>query len=152
VLNDWTSLALFVLPIAMLVSLMVGGVLLSLRRQRTCPSCHTAMRTVAQPTESVGTTTYEVIVCDGCSNSATMVHGHQSRFAYCPSCLNRALHTPSIRQPDGSVKVCERCDLCSYSKERVVGVVIDTTSGPQMGRVINFPPHRTQRGKRVDKG
>lgn len=89
---------------------------------------------------------YEVLVCDTCDNAATLVHGHQSRFAYCPSCLNRAMRTPCMRQPDGSVRVEEHCDLCGFRAERVVTeVVIEDEPAPERGIVIPFPTHRTVR-------
>lgn len=104
------------------------------------------MQTVAHPGEDGGVPSYEVLVCEGCCNAATLVHGHQSRFAYCPACLNRALRTPCIRQPDGVVKVEERCDLCGFHAERLFddGATEDEDT-PAMGQVIPFPTHRVRR-------
>ena len=90
---------------------------------------------------------YEVLVCEQCSNAATLVHGHKSRFAYCPSCLNRSLRTPCMRLEDGSVKVAEACEICGYRSERVIG---GEQSPPPMGKVIPFPVHRVRPPKRAD--
>ncbi len=154
-LTDWLASVLWLLPVVAIALVILGGALWALRRQRNCPSCRTPMRTVARPGEDGGIPSYEVLVCDGCANAATLVHGHQSRYAYCPSCLNRSLHTPCIRQPDSSVKVEERCDLCGFKAERVFahGPVAAPDTPPPMGQVIPFPTHRIRRPEsQADEG
>ena len=87
---------------------------------------------------------YEVLVCESCSNAATLVHGHQSRFAYCPSCLNRSMRAPCMRQSDGSVKIEENCELCGYRNVRIVGGEAPAPPEKPMGVVIPFPMHRVR--------
>lgn len=162
-MSSWTGVALWLLPACLVGLAILGGALWTLRRQRNCPSCRTPMRTLAGPGSDLpadraipgGVPSYEVLVCDGCTNAATLVHGHQSRFAYCPSCLNRSLRAPCMRQEDGSVKIEERCELCGYANSRVVGdVPPDTEPEAAMGQVIPFPMHRVRPSdqERVDNG
>jgi hypothetical protein len=142
--------ATFWLVPAVLVGLAIAaGAMVALRRQRNCPSCRTDMRTLARPGQEGGMPSYEVLVCDSCTNVATLVHGHQARFAYCPSCLNRSLRTPCIRQPDSSVKVEERCELCGFGAERVFFQIVPDPEPTPMGQVIPFPtrPRRRESGK-----
>lgn len=143
-LTAWMNAALWLLPATLVGLAIAGGALLALRRQRSCPSCRTDMRTLARPGQDGGVPSYEVLVCDTCSNAATLVHGHQARFAYCPSCLNRSLRTPNIRMPDGSVKVEERCELCGFDAQRTFTEVVAADTPAPMGQVIPFP---MQRGK-----
>ena len=152
-LTSLMSAALWLLPAALVALAIVAGALLALRRQRNCPSCRTHMRTLARPGQDGGVPSYEVLVCDSCSNAATLVHGHQARFAYCPSCLNRALRTPNMRQADGSVKVEERCDLCGFDAERIFTEAQPAPAPTPMGQVIPFPSQR-RRGApgKVDEG
>jgi hypothetical protein len=92
------------------------------------------------------------MVCDTCTNAATLVHGHASRFAYCPSCLNRALRTPCIRQADGSVKIEERCELCGFKAQRIATELRpETPAESEMGQVIAFPTHRVRPTRRADE-
>jgi len=162
VLNTWTSLAVWLLPACLVGLAILGGALWTLRRQRNCPSCRTPMTTLAGPGSEVpadgavpgGVPSYEVLVCEGCSNAATLVHGHQSRFAYCPSCLNRSLRAPCMRQEDGSVKIEEGCELCGYKNSRVIGAPAPEPDAPAMGQVIPFPMHRVRSTdeEKVDNG
>lgn len=146
------SMALWLLPACLVGLAILGGALWTLRRQRNCPSCRTPMVSIAGPGSEIpadpnlpgGVPSYEVMVCETCSNAATLVHGHQSRFAYCPSCLNRSMRAPCMRQEDGSVKVEEKCELCGYADTRVVGAPAPPAPPAQLGQVIPFPLHRVR--------
>jgi hypothetical protein len=150
VLTELGQLALWLTPTVVVVSLIVAGALWALRHQRNCPSCKTAMRTVAFPGRDGGVPSYEVLVCETCTNAATLVHGHHARFAYCPSCLNRALRTPCMRQAGGSVRVHEHCELCGYDAEKEYGTAAPPAP-PATGRVIPFPAHRARPPRRDDE-
>lgn len=162
-LEGWTSAVMWLLPALVVGLAILAGAMWTLRRQRACPSCRTPMQTLARPgddaeavqpgTRAAGVPSYEVLVCDGCCNAATLVHGHQSRFAYCPACLNRSLRTPCIRRPDGAVKVEERCDLCGFRAERTFhDHSEEEAEDPPMGQVIPFPTHRVRReASKVDE-
>jgi len=160
VLTTWTSLAVWLLPACLVGLAILGGALWTLRRQRNCPSCRTPMVPLATPGTDApeggpgAVPSYEVLVCESCSNAATLVHGHQSRFAYCPSCLNRSLRAPCMRQDDGSVKIEEACELCGYRDTRVIGAPPIAGPEPVMGQVIPFPMHRVRssEGDKVEDG
>ncbi|MFK7930957.1 MAG: hypothetical protein AB8H79_22420 [Myxococcota bacterium] len=148
-LTGWASVAVWVAPACIIGLAIVAGALWTLRNQRNCPSCKTPMTVLGAPApiEESRPPSYEVLVCPTCTNAATLVHGHKSRFAYCPSCLNRALGTPCIRQADGSVRVEEHCHVCGFRAERVVESAAEVDEpAPRLGVVIPFPqrpPHAT---------
>ena len=142
-LSEFAHLLVWLAPTVVVVSLILAGAMWALRYQRNCPSCRTPMRSVAFPGREGGVPSYEVLVCDSCTNAATLVHGHHARFAYCPSCLNRALRTPCIRQADGSVEVKENCEICGYQCARVYGTTAPTREPG--GQVIPFPIDRRNR-------
>lgn len=150
-LSSWTAAALWLLPACLVALVILAGAMWTLRRQRNCPSCRTPMRTIGgagahdSPDATGVVPTYEVLVCDGCSNAATMVHGHQSRFAYCPSCLNRSMRAPCMRLDDGSVQIEEKCELCGYADSRIVTEAKPEIIAEQrLGQVIPFPMHRVR--------
>lgn len=155
-LTSWANVVVWVLPACIVGLAIVAGALWTLRGQRGCPSCRTPMR-AAQPDPTTldprRPPSYEVLVCDTCSNCATLVHGHQSRFAYCPSCLNRSLRTPSIRQTDGSVRVEEQCELCGFTAERQVQTHAQPAAEEpvQLGVVIPFPTRPIADEDRADE-
>lgn len=142
-------LLVWLLPAILLGLVLMAGSLMSLRRQRNCPGCAEPMTSLTRDLPGSERPSYEVLVCEGCSNAATLVHGHKSRFAYCPSCLNRSLRTPCMRLDDGSVKVAETCEICGFKAEHVVG---GARPSRPMGQVIPFPVHRVRPPERADDG
>lgn len=148
-MNALLAGAAWLVPAMLFALILLTGALWSLRRQRRCPSCREPMQTLGQPpVEREGEhAAYEVLVCESCSNAATLVHGHQARFAYCPSCLNRSLRTPCMRRTDGTVHVAEHCEICGYNAERVVG---EPSPVRPMGQVIPFPVGRARPPQRAD--
>lgn len=149
--------------IGLLLAVLFGGVLLagallSLRRQRQCPACDAGdMRTVAEPTlqretarASRGLPSYEVLRCDACGHTDTLVHGNRSRFGYCPSCRNRSLLTAASPQapPFGSdespgILVTESCQICGFQGRRT----FPDTGPPKLAEIIPFPIERRASGE-----
>jgi len=150
VLTALAHVALWVIPAVLLGLTIAAGALLVLGRQRRCPSCREPMERIDDPepaTRGAERRSYEVLVCQGCGNAATLVHGQRARFAYCPSCHNRALRAPAMRHPDGSMRVHEHCDLCGYRNECQIPL---PAAQPELGRVIPFPVERARRPKAAD--
>lgn len=136
------------------VSLVAGGVMWALRRQRNCPSCRVALVPLGKGPENVSHSvdgellTYEVLVCPRCTNALTNVHGARSRYAFCPECRQRTLETPCIRLPDTAdgrrrVEVHENCHLCDHGAVREVADPSNTPA--RRGQVLQFPQHRRRR-------
>lgn len=151
-LTGLAQLALWAVPAVLLGLTIAAGALLVLGRQRRCPSCREPMARVDDhggAAESGERPSYEVLVCERCANAATLVHGQRARFAYCPTCHNRALRAPAIRHPDGSTRVHEHCELCGYRRERQLTL---PEPRPALGRVIPFPVERARGPKAADDG
>jgi hypothetical protein len=89
-------------------------------RPARCPNCEVPYIELAPPADDSGSQrTYAVLACPQCTNTSTRVHGTPSRFAYCPSCRQRTLETPTRRLPPDldaplAVEVEERCHLCGH--------------------------------------
>lgn len=136
-------MTMVLLPLA--VTLVAAGFLLYRRAataERRCPNCHATYEVIAAA-GSGPNTTYDVLACPMCSNTSTRVQGTRSEQAWCPSCRNRSLETPSLRLPgDGvRVEVREYCGICEFERSYVVG---EGDVRP-LGKVIPFPFERTRR-------
>lgn len=123
------------LAVFALTGAMTAGAVWSMRRQRRCPACRSALVELPRPEER----SYEVMACPRCPTAATLAVGHRARFSWCPACKQRALQTPCIRLPDPSgalvVEVHEQCHLCGHSAQiQVEG------PAPPRGLVLPFPP------------
>lgn len=121
---------------------LTTGAALSMRRQRRCPACRSALVALEPPEGS----SYEVMACPHCPSAVTLAVGHRARFSWCPSCKQRALETPCIRHPDPNgalvVEVREHCHLCPHER-----MVLVEAASPPRGLVVEFP-RRTGTGKR----
>jgi hypothetical protein len=144
VLSALAQAAAWLAPAVAIAIVLLLASLWTLRRQRSCPGCRTPMAALPLPVDAGGERpSYEILSCEGCGNTATLVHGQRARFAYCPSCHNRALRAPAVRRPDGSIQVAEHCELCGFRRERLLAVAAPA----RLGRVIPFPTDRVRRAQ-----
>ena len=113
-----------------------------------CPNCHVMYVRLGSSAEDEAHRShraYEVFACPECTNTITRVHGAPSRFAYCPSCAQRTLETPTRRLSPTidaplAVAIEERCHVCGFHDERVLpesGTPFEMPSAK--GQVIPFP-------------
>lgn len=140
---------MLIATIALASVILLGGMMLYTRtspfeRHPHCPNCSVAYITMAPS----GTgRSYEVLACPECTNTITRVHGTPSRFAYCPSCQQRTLETPTRRlaptvEAPLAVSVDERCHICGYGEQRVLPEPSErpvAVGEPRLGKVIPFP-------------
>lgn len=158
-LSALVTLAAWLAPALLLGLGLMAGALWILRRHRRCPSCGDPMRPVdLSPADRPAparagvrsdgreTPTYEVLVCEPCANTATLVHGQKSRFAYCPACTNRSLRAPALLRPDGTLEIHEECELCGYRSTAHLPIGASRPAG----QVIPFPIERARRPRRAD--
>ncbi len=111
-----------IFTIALTATVMLVGFLLYTRtspfeRTARCPNCEVAYLELVEAGEPARS--YAVLACPQCTNTSTRVHGSPSRFAYCPSCRQRTLETPTRRLPPDidaplAVEVEERCHVCGH--------------------------------------
>jgi hypothetical protein len=125
-------------PLTWMAIFAIAGVLAAsaavvFRDQRRCPTCRDSLMELPKPEER----TYEVLACPRCPTAVTLAVGQRARLSWCPSCRQRALDTPCIRQPDAdgtvAVEVQERCHLCGHEE-----VLLIETSAPPRGLVVPF--------------
>lgn len=113
--------------------------------QRACPTCRVPYQVLSEAGEGPNTT-YDVLACPQCANTATLVHGARNHLSYCPACTNRTLETPTVRRPGKQpiVEVREHCHLCGFEQ------TFEVRAPATRGRVIPFPTPEQRSG--VNRG
>ena len=146
------QLLLASLAAIVVVGLAMAGAVWVLRRHRRCPSCNAAL----VPVESGERPdrTWQALACPRCTTAVTLAHGTRGRFAWCPACRQRSMEVPCLRLPDEDghpvVEVHERCTLCGYAREVVVG---RHSGAAPRGLVLPFPSaEEASRRARSDRG
>lgn len=137
--------------VAVLVVFAIGAFAAWLGRSthRRCPTCGVNYEVVSAAGQGPNSS-YDVLACPHCSNTATVVRGARSFLPYCPSCGNRTLETPTVRLPGDPlrVEVREHCPLCHFERTFMVG---ELETPVKLGKVLAFPRKRSRKPDDADR-